>query len=164
MLQSLNTYNKIPLALSPVLNTVMTLEQYNACGWVHSLFWHHSDLHQLGTWLRLLTNRFVKIIFTASLPQQPPAYPWMSVSLVTIQNYCFTFSFKGILYFLGVSAICFPGLAWSEDGDVRFWWHQDDNASDGQQYVIRENSSAVISSRSLTSSSNIYLIYFFLEL
>lgn len=23
----------------------------------------------------------------------------------------------------------FPGLAWSEDGDARFWWYQDDNGS-----------------------------------
>ena len=127
MLQPLNIYNKISLALAPMLNIIMTLEQHDVCGWAHSLLWHCSDLHQLGTWPRLLTNRLLKIISAVSLPQWSSAHTSMSASLATIPNDCFTFSFKGILGFLGVSFICFPGLAWSEDGDTRFWWHQDDN-------------------------------------
>lgn len=80
---------------------------------------------------------FQQIDCKRSSPQHPYHWhTWMSASLVTIQNDCFTVRLKGILCFLWVSFTCFPGLAWSEDGDVRFWWHQDDNAGDGQQQVI----------------------------
>lgn len=144
-------------------NIIITLEQHHVCGWAHSLLWHRSDLYQLGTWPRLLTNRLLKII-SASLPQQSSAHAWMSASLVTIQNDCFTFNFKGILSFLGVSFICFPGLAWREDGNARFWWYQGDNTSNNQQHGITQNSSPATSSRSLICSHKFYLIYFRLQL
>lgn len=85
----------------------------------------------------------------------------LSASLVTIQNDCFSFSFKTILCFLGVSFIflCLPGVM---IGDGRFWWHQDDKTSVQETIPLAASTSGLKSSHKLIiyKQSNIWFVFF----
>lgn len=107
-------------------------------------------------------NRLLKIISTVSLPQCSSTHGWMSASLVAIQNDCFSFSFKRIFCFLGVTFFLKSFREWRREmpdsGGIRMATYLD----------TQETLSLATSFRSLKSShklithnqSNIWFVFF----
>lgn len=135
-----------------MLNTTMTLEEHNVCGWAHSLLWRCSNLHQPGIWAKLLTD-----CWRSSL--QYPCHDdhlrthrclqvwWqrkMTALVSAVKEYFVSWGFLSF-----VSQV----LQGVKMGNTRLWWHQDENTSVQETlYCMQlQKTSLATSSKSLKS-------------